>query len=48
MIETYLDGKEDGLHVSFANGSGVRQKEYYMKNDRKDGLYREYNLKMVN
>ena len=44
MIETYLDGKEDGLHVSFANGSGVRQKEYYMKNDRKDGLYREYNL----
>lgn len=43
LIETYLNGKEDGLRVLFSTGTGTREKEYCMKNDRKDGLYREYN-----
>lgn len=42
-IETYQNGKEDGLQVLFSPTKGTREKEYYMKNDRKDGLYREYN-----
>lgn len=42
MIETYVNGREEGLHVSFDRRTGTRKREFYMKNDRKDGLYREY------
>ena len=42
MIETYVNGREEGLHVSFDRKTGTRKREFYMKNDRKDGLYREY------
>ena len=45
VIETYLNGKEEGLHVSYSGETGMRTKEYYLKNDRKDGIYREYDLK---
>lgn len=42
-IETYANGKQEGLCVTFDSDSGTRKKEFYMKADRKDGLYREYN-----
>ena len=32
-IETYQNGKEDGLQVLFSPTKGTREKEYYMKND---------------
>lgn len=43
VIETYVNGKEEGLHVSYDSKTGVRSREFYLKGDRKDGLYREYN-----
>lgn len=42
-IETFVNGREEGLHVSYDRETGVRKKEYHLKNDRKDGIYREYN-----
>ena len=41
-ISTYRAGREEGLQVRFDRESGSRSKEYYMKNDRPDGLYRRY------
>ena len=43
VIETYANGREEGLHVSFDRNTGARSREFYLKNDRRDGLYREYN-----
>lgn len=43
VIETYVNGKEEGLHVSYDHETGARKREFYLKGDRKDGLYREYN-----
>lgn len=43
VIETYVNGKEEGLHVSYDRETGARKRAFYMKADRKDGLYREYN-----
>ena len=43
VIETYANGKEEGLHVSYDRNTGARKREFYMKDDRKDGLFREYN-----
>ncbi|MCD8182972.1 MAG: toxin-antitoxin system YwqK family antitoxin [Bacteroides sp.] len=43
VIQIYANGKEEGLHVSYDRETGARKREYYMKADRKDGLYREYN-----
>lgn len=42
-IATYRAGREEGLQVRFSRQTGTRIKEYYMKGDRPDGLYREYN-----
>lgn len=41
-IATYRAGREEGLQVRFSRETGTRTKEYYMKADRPDGLYREY------
>lgn len=43
VIETYVNGREEGLHVSFDPDTGARKREFYLKGDRKDGLFREYN-----
>lgn len=43
VIETYVNGKEEGLHVSYDRETGARKRVFYMKADRKDGPYREYN-----
>lgn len=43
VVETYANGKEEGLHISYDPRTGMRLKEFYLKADRKDGLYREYN-----
>lgn len=43
VIETYANGREEGLHVSYDSNTGARKREFYMKADRKDGLFREYN-----
>ena len=43
VVKTYVLGKEEGLHISYSQETGAREKEYYLKGDRKDGLYREYN-----
>lgn len=42
-IATHRAGREEGLQVRFSRQTGTRTKEYYMKGDRPDGLYREYN-----
>mgnify|MGYP002239920858 FL=1 len=41
-ITTYREGNEEGLQVRFDRETGSRLKEYYKKNNRYDGLYREY------
>lgn len=41
-VQTYAGGKEEGLHISYNRSTGTRNREFYMKADRKDGLYREY------
>lgn len=43
VVETFANGKEEGLHISYDQKTGARKKEFYLKGDRKEGLYREYN-----
>ena len=42
-VKTYVNGREEGLHISYDRNTGARSREFYLKADRKDGLYREYN-----
>ncbi len=41
-ITTYNNGNEEGLQVRFDRATGSRVKEFYKKNNRYDGFYREY------
>lgn len=43
VIEIFVNRREEGLHVSFDQNTGARYKEFYLKGDKKDELYWEYN-----